>query len=202
MVSLSSFAQAPVDPVDNPSSGRKVTFDIVLHDGAPLRMTVREGGIGRIERISDGMTLGVRPVIEDAERGIVKVEIFGITVREGRDVQRNAASFELRQGEMPKRVDIGEEFAWNRGVYAPEERAALAEPMLREVKVVGINLPIEKRTSSGQCTNTPGVASFRGPGNVTTNGPCYTCCVTCDGVRACACAVEMSCGSCCCIGCC
>jgi hypothetical protein len=32
----------------------------------------------------------------------------------------------------------------------------------------------------------------------TPDGPCYRCCVTCDGVTACACAVQMPCGSCCC----
>lgn len=30
------------------------------------------------------------------------------------------------------------------------------------------------------------------------DGPCVRCCVTCDGVTACACAVQMDCGSCCC----
>lgn len=30
------------------------------------------------------------------------------------------------------------------------------------------------------------------------DGPCVRCCVTCDGVTACACAVRMDCGSCCC----
>jgi len=30
------------------------------------------------------------------------------------------------------------------------------------------------------------------------DAPCVRCCVTCDGVTACACAVQMDCGSCCC----
>jgi hypothetical protein len=30
------------------------------------------------------------------------------------------------------------------------------------------------------------------------NGPCTQCCVRCDGIEACACAVKMECGSCCC----
>ena len=32
----------------------------------------------------------------------------------------------------------------------------------------------------------------------TPDGPCTRCCVTCDGVTACACAVQMDCGTCCC----
>lgn len=31
-----------------------------------------------------------------------------------------------------------------------------------------------------------------------TDGPCTRCCVTCDGITACACEVWMSCGHCCC----
>ena len=34
------------------------------------------------------------------------------------------------------------------------------------------------------------------------NGPCTTCCVTCDGYTVCACAVTMHCGQCCCPDCC
>jgi hypothetical protein len=30
------------------------------------------------------------------------------------------------------------------------------------------------------------------------DGPCTQCCVRCDGIEACACAVKMGCGSCCC----
>jgi hypothetical protein len=204
LVSVSMFAEIPIDPVDNPQTGRRVTFDLVLYNGAPLRMTVREGGIGRIERLSDGLTLGVRPIILDAETGQVKVEVFGITKREGRDFQRHADSFELRKGEMPRRVDGGD-FAWNRGVFAPEDRAAAAEPMLREVTVLGIDLPAEKRTlNGGACTNTAGVSSLVPASNATgvVAGPCSRCCVTCDGITACACAVSMSCGSCCCNPCC
>jgi hypothetical protein len=204
-VPVSMFAQAPLETVDidNPQTGRRVTFDVVLYNGAPLRMTVREGGIGRIERHSDGLTLGVRPVIIDAERGQVKVEIFGITKREGRGFQQSADSFELRQGELPKRVDVADRFAWNRGIFRPEDRSAAAEPMLREMTVLGIDLPTEQRTlSGGTCTNTPGVSSLETTPGVIPPGPCSRCCVTCDGVTACACAVSMGCGSCCCNPCC
>lgn len=195
-VPVSLFAQAP-DPVDAPEVGRRVTFDIVLQNGAPLRMTVREGGIGRIERLSDGMTLGVRPVIQDAENGVVKLEIFGITKREGRDVQRLAGDFELRRGEMPRRVDVGERFAWNRGVYAPEQRAGAIAPMLREITLLGIDLPLEQ-TGSGPC----GAGRTLEVSSENMSGCTTSCCVECDGARACACGVQMSCGSCCCTGCC
>ncbi|MBP7619394.1 MAG: hypothetical protein KA745_00385 [Gemmatimonadales bacterium] len=33
-------------------------------------------------------------------------------------------------------------------------------------------------------------------------GPCYECCLTCDGIQYCACLVSTSCGSCCCRDCC
>ena len=34
------------------------------------------------------------------------------------------------------------------------------------------------------------------------NGPCQKCCVICDGIATCACAVETACGNCCCPECC
>jgi hypothetical protein len=34
--------------------------------------------------------------------------------------------------------------------------------------------------------------------NPGTDGPCSRCCVTCDGITGCGCAVQMDCGSCCC----
>lgn len=201
-VPVSLFAEAAAEDAQR---ARRVTFDIVLSDGQPLRMTVAEGDVGRIQRHSDGLTLGVRPIIVDAQRGEVQVDIFGITKGEGRALQeRYASSFELRQGEMPKRVDSGDEFAWNRGVFAPELRAAAVEPLLREVTVLGIDLPTEKKLlEGGTCSNAKTAdASLLRPAADAVAKPCSRCCVTCGGVTACGCAVSMDCGSCCCDPCC
>ena len=177
-ISLARVQDAPV-PLSKqastiPTSDELITLKITLSDGQTLTATEREGGMIRIEK--DGRIFGVTPHIHDKDNSVIKADIFRITTikRGGTVVGESMAIVE--------NVEVNKSFPRSTNSDPP-----FTLQVERIVKAKAIDTSVSKpKTNDGIGIDPP-----------TDPPPVYRCCVTCGSTTACACAVTLSCGSCC-----
>ena len=186
-----------------PISETLIRLEAVLSNGGPLNLVVREGGMARIQRVADGYTIGLTPVIENREKGVVKLIVFRIIDRGPGEFIKQVDELELNRETARTQLDgIEERFAWNARSNGSSTSSRVT-PILKEIAFAGFAEPNPLTAATTRCSNAEiAQASTADSSAVAPNNPCTRCCVTCDGTRACGCAVEMACGSCCCGSCC
>ena len=156
-----------------PTSGSKVTLRLTFDDGAVFVVTQLEGAAIRVER--NGSTTGIIAHIDPEQKDRVAADVFKVVPIEVQGVLSGERIADLTSvGIGPEGVDI------TKG------------DLSFKVEVAGIG--IAPRVIPSKVS----FLRFRPQGG----GGGGECCVTCNGVRVCGCAVEAACGSCCCSPCC
>jgi hypothetical protein len=182
-----------VEAVTVPVSMNRVTLSLVLHDGQSLRMTILEGGLGRIHSKSQGLTVGLSPRLIDPSTGVIELTTFEIVEKvPGYETISQRESF--RVDNTPSRPEWSQRVS--PGISNPVAKTAFAASIVREMRLEGISLEAAPASETGRA------ASLEPTADVEADNVCSRCCVDCGDNRACGCAVEMECGSCCCDPCC
>jgi hypothetical protein len=167
-----------------------VTVRLSLPDKSdPVEVTVQDGTLARVRRMSDGATIAVAPRITDLQSGAVAVKVFGITtLDDGSEMIRELETAQLNPALQS--TDLRSEARWSTKMVM----AAVAEgaPMLREVTLLGIDTPIGR-------THAPKVSAAVSSGGVQPDMAPNSCCLSCDGWEVCGCAVWCN-GKYCCAG--
>lgn len=141
-------------------------------DGAPLRVKVFNGEMARIT--FQEVTVGLTPKLTPEGANVYLFEIM----TEGSGAER------IRQVERLSLV-VGQPLRFATTLLSLE--VTLLDPAA---------LPPLPAGWPGAPGSQPAPASAQ----ATPDGPCSECCVTCDGVKVCACEVWQPCGHCCCSG--
>ena len=148
----------------------------VWANAVPLTLRVVNGEMARLST-SAGLTYGLTPRL--TAEGVI-LHLFEISsVGTG--------------GERMRAVDRLQVGPGARAHFGPH-------PLLLEAQFAGREAIPAREAGSPleQCTPERVGAPEQAAGPSGPDSACTRCCVTCDGIRACACAVSMSCGSCCC----
>ncbi len=175
MVLMASSLFAKVHSI--PSSTRLVQGKVTLANGELVKFAVLEGAMLTVMDTESGYYYGFTPSITDEADLAVNVTSFNIEKR-GRDLHilRQAGSIETFSG----------------------LKAALPQDSNATIEITGI---IESGLSQSEfeaLRNSLAVpAKIGSETNLSDQRDGDECCVTCGSTTACACAVEMSCGSCC-----
>jgi hypothetical protein len=158
-------------------SRSKVTLELTFDTGAVFRVSQYEGSLIRVER--NGSTVGMIPHVDTRNGNQVTA-----TILEG-------APLNMRD------VSLLERIAKTGSIELGRESSDLATGGLR-VKVAIVAIVYEV-SNTGETTKNSRLRLQSDPGGLG-DGP--ECCVTCDGIKVCGCAVDAPCGSCCVSTCC
>jgi hypothetical protein len=171
-------------------SDHYVTVRLSLPDKPnPVEVTVQDGTLARVRRMSDGATIAIAPRITDLGSGAVAIKVFGITILDdGSEMIRELEMAHLNTAQRP--TSLRSEARWS--AKAAMATITDATPMLREVTLLGVDKPIG-RTHAPQA-----LAAAAGTGAQPNMMP-NQCCLNCDGWEVCGCAVWCA-GNYCCVG--
>jgi hypothetical protein len=156
-----------------PISETKIVLEIAVDNRRPIKVTQLEGGLIRIEK--KGVAIfGFTPYIVDQKTGAVAVKAFSIIpiTREGKTIGESIS--EIGRIE-PSTVGSDSVAAFHYGDSQFTFQIKQVQPG------AALNYVLEP--------DNPSTLEFI--------MAVSRCCVTCDGVTTCACAVSADCGSCC-----
>lgn len=172
---------------------RAITVSLTMPNARPVKLMIKEGAMARLTRVADDTILAIAPTVLDEDAGIVTAQVFRVTRGLGdREILTPIGDIEIRRFAQTDGDDRG----------APR-RAIRAQGAEATESLFGMHLTLQSITStSEQPSANARCAAPKSDFSIQPHGPCSTCCVTCDGWRFCGCAVEASCGSCCCTACC
>lgn len=152
-----------------------VTLALTLGDNAPVAITVREGELATVQHAGLGFHVGLVPRLSDLSDGDVEIDVVAPPRRAGGPSER-----------LYERV---------RGRLGFSSFTAAGGTAIEiEVRAIGddasVDLPCRGSIAS---SSTTGKAPERSPQRMPVGG----CCITCQGVQSCGCAVATACGTCC-----
>ena len=154
----------------NPVSDNTISLRITLPNGRVVLVSEREGGMIRIE--FNGQIYGLIPRIKDGQNNQVSIEPFEIRLL------RKRGQF---LGESIRSLGAYEIDQFNRSSLPPNTSSLPFNIQLLSL--------LRKTGDSARHVSFMPLQSW--------SDPTTDCCITCNGVKTCACAVEASCGSCC-----
>lgn len=174
--------QAAQDPswADGPAPEDFVVLQIVLGDLDPIKIATKHGLMASVRRPGGDLYLGFVPRVVDAESGRVEIQILELRAEGARPraprIVRQLDNFEAQVGHTAyvSPLDIGELLDVTVTYVGRDPWRPMGIPPRR----------VEESRSSGPPQPAP-----------------LGCCLQCDGVMTCGCAVGTSCGMCC-QGCC
>jgi hypothetical protein len=157
-----------------PLSTTLITLTITLENGKLIKATQPEGGLIRVE-FNEFSIFGLVPYVSDHTSGAVAVKILRIR--------------KVRAGEKA----IGERLTELETIPITIESASAVSKISDTPLRFSLQLLAVK-----QDTDIVGKSVHSQNGGTVGSNLASSCCVSCDGgPKTCACAVEMSCGSCC-----
>ncbi|HEX7153982.1 MAG TPA: hypothetical protein VF618_21010 [Thermoanaerobaculia bacterium] len=180
-----SLAAAEIEGVTLDMFPRSVVVTVTMPEGRPVKLTMKEGTMARLTRVEDGAMLAIAPIVLDEQAGIVKAQVFRVTTVNGAEKLTEIGAMELRRDPAPPELELQQKM-----------RPVNADLLGMQLELQAIGTVAEPLPVNGRCSEA------KSRPDVQVLKPCSQCCVTCDGWRFCGCAVEASCGSCCCIPCC
>lgn len=161
------------DEVPTRPSPPVVTLELRLGDNAPVVVAVREGELATIEHAEFGYRVGLVPRLAGLSEGDVELELVVPPRRSGEPV-----------GDLYERVRGRLGFSTFSGA------AGIALEMT--IRTIGV-LP----SGVGPCGSAAAGSRVSGPDDTSQMMPVGGCCMICQGVKSCGCAVTTACGTCC-----
>lgn len=183
LVLLLTAVAAPPTQAASPQEEREprppvlVTLELSLPDRQPIQVTVADGQLATLEHSE--FAVGLVPRVSELTVDDVDIDVVELQAGAGRPA-----------GRLHERI---------RGRRGFSSFTAAAGKAL-EVRVVAIG----EQPAAASCTKLP--SSVGGASSVSGSGPNDSkrlmpvgggCCLTCDGIRTCGCAVSTACGYCC-----